>query len=110
MPIERRFPVTTASGTELYVEIEKWDSANKEAWLWVKVPSLSGTQDTILYLSYDINRADNTAYVGDTASTPAKAVWNSGFQDVLHLAEQGSGITGEYKRFYHETEWWWKSK
>ena len=93
----KKISVTTASGTELYVEIEKWDSANKEAWLWVKVPSLSSTQDTILYLSYDINRVDNTAYVGDTASTPAKAVWNSGFQDVLHLAEQGSGITGEYK-------------
>ncbi|MDD5688391.1 MAG: DUF2341 domain-containing protein [Elusimicrobia bacterium] len=93
----KKISVTTESGVELYVEIEKWDTANKQAWLWVKVPSISNTEDTILYLNYDKNRTDNTASVGDTGSVAAKAVWDSRFQTVLHFAEQGSGSTGEYK-------------
>ena len=86
----KKIAITTASGTELNVEIEKWDTANKEAWLWVKVPSISNSQDTVLYLTYDKNRADNTNMVGDTGSTPAKNVWNSGYVAVYHMNDIGS--------------------
>jgi hypothetical protein len=92
----KKISVTTASGTQLYVEIEKWDSANKEAWLWVKVPSISNTQDTVLYLNYDPSMADNTAMVGDTRSTPAENVWSNGFVMVQHFEQSGSGNTGEF--------------
>ena len=93
-----KIAITTSDGvTQLYVEIEKWDSANKQAYLWVKVPSVSSTADTYLYLYYDNTHADNIAYVGDTGSTPAENVWDSNFVGVWHLAESGSGISGEYK-------------
>ena len=62
----KKISITTSTGTECYVEIEEWDTANKQAYLWVKVPGVSHLPDTILYLNYDQNRADNTAYVGDT--------------------------------------------
>jgi len=73
--------------TECYVEIEKWDDANEEAWLWVKVPSIVSGADTELYFYYDKDHADNDSYVGDTNSTPAENVWGSEYKVVLHLHE-----------------------
>jgi len=82
----KKIAVTTSDKTtQCYVEIEKWDSSNKQAWLWVKVPSISSTADTDLYLYYDQNQTDNTNYVGDTGSTPAQNVWNSSYKAVYHL-------------------------
>ena len=53
----KKIAVTKSDGiTELYVEIEKWDDANEQAWLSVKVAganSISSSADTILYLYYD---------------------------------------------------------
>jgi hypothetical protein len=73
------------------VEIEKWDTSNKQAWLWVKVPNISSTVDTDLYLYYDKDQADNTNYVGDTGSVPAQSVWDSSYKAVYHL--QGDPAT-----------------
>jgi len=81
----KKLAVTTTDGTECYVEVEEWDSVNEEAWLWVKVPSISSTADTSLYLYYDTDHEDNTAYVGDPASTPAENVWDSNFKLVTHM-------------------------
>jgi len=84
----KKIAVTTSDGTtECYVEIEKWDSANNKAWLWVKVLSVSSTVDTVLYLYYDKDHAENAAYVGDTGSTQAQNVWTNGFRGVWHLSE-----------------------
>jgi len=83
-----KIAITTDDGTtQCYVEIEKWNDASEQAWLWVKVPSISDTTDTILYLYYDIDSADNTTYVGDTNSVPAEMVWDSNFALVQHLGE-----------------------
>ncbi len=94
----KKIALTTSDGkTECYTEIEKWDVANKQAYLWVRVPSISNTLDTDLYLYYDKNHVDNNLMVGDTGSTPAQNVWDSNFVAVWHLAEIGNGTTGEYK-------------
>jgi len=62
----RKIAVTTSDGlTQCPVEIEKWDDANEEAWLWVRVPNISDEADTVLYLYYDKSRDDNVAYVSD---------------------------------------------
>jgi len=88
----KKIAVTTSDGTtQCFVEIEKWDDNNQQAWMWVKVPSISNTSDTDLYLYYDADHTDNTDYVGDTGSTPAENVWGSYFKTVLHLHET-SGI------------------
>jgi hypothetical protein len=84
----RKIAVTTGDGaTQCYVEIEEWDDANEEAWLWVKVPSVNSTSDTELYLYYDADHADNTAYVGDPNSSPAEAVWDDDFRFVSHMRD-----------------------
>jgi len=83
-----KIAVTTSDGaTQCYVEIEEWDDANEEAWLWVKVPSVNNASDTDLYLYYDADHADNTAYVGDPNSSPAEAVWDNGFRFVSHMRD-----------------------
>ncbi|MCK5499101.1 MAG: DUF2341 domain-containing protein, partial [Gammaproteobacteria bacterium] len=100
----KKISVTTASGTELYVEIEKWDTASKEAWLWVKVPSISSSQDTVLYLNYDQNRGDNIVYVGDIGSTPAQNVWDSGFKAVYHMNDVGSTVKDSTRNAHDGTK------
>jgi hypothetical protein len=82
----KKIAVTTSDKTtQCYIEIEKWNATNKKAWLWVKVPSISSTTDTDLYLYYDKDHAENTDYVGDTGSTSAQNVWDSNFKGVYHL-------------------------
>ena len=47
----KKIAVTLSDGTtECYVEIEKWDHANEQAWLWVKIPDIDPDVDTVLYL------------------------------------------------------------
>ncbi|KKK82089.1 hypothetical protein LCGC14_2806870, partial [marine sediment metagenome] len=83
-----KIAVTSSDGvTELYTEIEKWDDANEKAWLWVKVPSISSTKDTVLYLYYDIRASDNRAYVGDVNSFAGEKVWDDNFMLVSHMQD-----------------------
>ena len=71
----KKITVTTDSPlTQCYVEIEKWDSVNKQAWLWVKVPSISDSEDTVLYIYYDSNQSENIGYVGDPNSVISENV------------------------------------
>jgi len=84
----RKIAVTTDDGTsQIYVEIERWNDAREEASLWVKVPTISNTDDTELYLYYDRDHSDNTVYVGDPDSTAAENVWDSYFKAVHHMEE-----------------------
>lgn len=86
----KKIAVTKADGeTQLYVEIERWDDANEQAWLWVSKSDwvIDSETDTDLYLYYDSTHVDNTTYVGDINSTPGAAVWDSYFKGVWHLAE-----------------------
>ena len=84
---------TTISGveTELYVEIERWDSINEQAWLWTKVPTIASGVDTDLYLYYDSTHTTNSGYVGDTGETPAQNVWDSSFKGVWHMSQDPAG-------------------
>ena len=86
-----KIAVTRADGvTQCYVEIEKWDSAGEEAWLWVRVPGISSSDNTDLYLYYDAGRGDNSTFVGDTGSLPASRVWDEHYMGVWHLKEDPS--------------------
>ena len=83
-----RKKIAVAKGaTQCYVEIEKWDDDNEEAWLWVKVPSIASDTDTDLYLYYDADHADNDSYVGDTNDAVAENVWDANFKAVYHMAD-----------------------
>jgi len=91
----KKIAVTKSDGTtECYVEIERWDDASEQAWLWVKVPNVNGTgksENTALYLYYDKDHADNTAYVGDSDSSPAENVWDTNHKGVWHLGQETNG-------------------
>jgi hypothetical protein len=92
----KKIAVTSGDGTtQLYVEIERWDATNQEAYLHVKVPTVSASADTDLYLYFDPAQSPNTAYVGDIGDTPAQNVWNSGFQYVCHMANDPTGLVVE---------------
>ncbi len=90
-----KIAITTSDGsTQVPVEIELWDHSNSVAWLHAKIPSVSDTDDTILYLYYDILQADNTTYIGDTGDAIAETVWDSDFMAVYHLGQDPSGGAG----------------
>ena len=79
------------SDNECYVEVEKWDLDQKECLLWVRVPSVSSTQDTIVKIEMG---AANTSYVGEPGDTPAQAVWDSDFLAVYHMSQDPTGGSG----------------
>jgi hypothetical protein len=84
----KKIALTTSDGeTQCYAEIERWNATSEEAWLWVRVPSISDSSNTELYLYYDSDHADNTVYVGDPNSAPAEAVWGNDFRLVTHMRD-----------------------
>ena len=88
-----KIAVTRSDGTtECYVEVEEWDLGNEKAWLWAKIPSISHSMDTDIYLYFDNDHVDNTAYIGLCAdgSVPTEQVWNNGFIAVYHLKDEAT--------------------
>jgi hypothetical protein len=81
----------TVSGTQCYIEVESWDSSSELAVLHIKVPYISSSSDTELYLAYSSSWTDNSEFVGDTGSTAAKAVWDNNFLGVWHMAQEPDG-------------------
>ena len=81
-----KLSIKDASNNQCYVEIVSWDATNKYAELHFK-SSLSNSINNTFTITADNTMADNTAYVGVTGSTPAKAVWDSGFAAVYHMAD-----------------------
>jgi hypothetical protein len=82
--------------TQVYLEIN-YTPLGGEAWLWTKVPNISSTVDTRLYIYYDNNHVDNTDYVGNIGSSAGKNVWDSNYKGVWHLIENPSGIAPQMK-------------
>jgi hypothetical protein len=75
---------TSADGTtKLSHEIEKYVSGTGELVAWVKVPSVSASADTVLYMYYGND--------GATSQQDATNVWDSNFKGVWHLKE-GTGV------------------
>lgn len=75
---------TDPDGTTLLkYEIEKWNSAGGEAYIWVKIPSVASGSYTTFYMYYGNSSASD-------AQDPTN-VWNNNYVLVLHLEELGSG-------------------
>lgn len=87
----KKIAITAIDGkTQYYVEIEKWNDDSEQAWLWVKIPLVSSSNDTQLYLYFDSHHPDNTVYVGDSGARPE--VWDSHFKGVWHLGEESGSL------------------
>jgi hypothetical protein len=71
---------TLADGVvKLDHEIEKYDEITGELIAWVRIPYLSSTSDTIIYMYYGNSDAPNMQYV--------EGVWSSNYRGVWHLGE-----------------------
>ncbi len=69
---------TSSDGTtKLNHEIEKYDSTTGQLIAWVKVPTLSSTTDTILYMYYGNSGASN--------QQNKTGVWDANYVGVWHL-------------------------
>jgi len=83
-----KIAVTTSDGvTQCPVEMVSWDGTGETAEFWTKLPSISSTVDTVFYLYFDDNIADNSTYVGVTGSTIAETVWDNNFVLVCHMED-----------------------
>jgi hypothetical protein len=81
---------TSSNGvTKLSHEIEKYTSSNGELVAWVKVPSLSSSVDTDLYMYYG-----NPTCGSQQDKTN---VWDTNFKGVWHLKEDPSGTAPQMK-------------
>jgi archaellin len=79
---------TDSAGVQLSHEIEYYNGATGELQAWVKIPTLSSSTDTIIYLYYN-----NTGCINQQNPT---GVWDSNYKSVWHLKETGTGVAGEY--------------
>ncbi len=81
---------TSADGTtKLSHEIESYEGGSGALVAWVKVPSVSASSDTILYMYYG---NPTSADQQDTAG-----VWDADYVGVWHLKETGTGAADEYR-------------
>ncbi|MDD1670163.1 MAG: DUF2341 domain-containing protein, partial [Methanomicrobiales archaeon] len=81
---------TSSDGTaKLSHEIESYDGNTGALVAWVKIPSVSPSDDTVLYLYYGNPTASDQ-------QDPA-GVWDANYLGVWHLKEAGTGAPDEYK-------------
>lgn len=69
----------SSGGALLKSELEEWDDTN-DAWMWVKVPTVSDTSDSYFYM-----------YYGDEDAVSAwdpEAVWDDNFMMVQHMVDE----------------------
>ncbi|MFH1435015.1 MAG: LamG domain-containing protein [Pseudomonadota bacterium] len=86
--LRKRIAVTKSDGiSQCFVEIERWNGSGREAWLWVKAPSIDDETDTDLYLYFDAGHPDNIDYAGDPGSAAAENVWDGNFTFVCHMQD-----------------------
>lgn len=75
---------TDSNGTTLLdYEIEKWDQAGEQAWIWVNVPQINSSSTTDSVYMYYGNAA------ASDAENPS-GTWNSNYALVYHLEQTGA--------------------
>lgn len=72
-----------SNGNQLSHEIESYDGSTGTLWAHVKIPSLSSSSDTTIFIFYGDANASNQQNASD--------VWTDGYEAVYHLNEKASG-------------------
>jgi len=84
----RDFVFTESDGkTVLSHEIEKFDNTTGELIAWVKLPTMSASSTTDIYIYYK----------GDTIGFNSADVWNDDYVLVWHLNQTSTGTVGEFR-------------
>ena len=77
---------TASDGTtELAYEIERFDQTTGEVIAWVKIPTVSSSETTDIYIYYK-----------GTASSSSSSVWDSNYKLVYHLNQSSTGTVDEF--------------
>ena len=71
-----RFTDSTETQSLSY-EIESWNQTSEQAYVWVKVPLISSSQDTMIYMYYDNPNAQDAQNAND--------VWSNHYITVYHM-------------------------
>jgi hypothetical protein len=74
---------TLSDGTLLSHELESYDGTNGSVKAWVKIPLLSYTVDTVIYMYY------GNSSISSSQENPT-GVWDSNFKGVWHMKENPS--------------------
>ncbi len=76
---------TAADGvTKLDHEMQQYNAATGQVVAWVRIPSLSPTEDTVVYVYYgNASAAEQQNKAG---------VWSNGYKGVWHLAENAASV------------------
>jgi len=85
---------TDSNGVKLSHEIEEYDNTTGKLVAWVKIPTLSSSVDTTIYMYYGNASAPNQQNPSD--------VWSNGYVGVWHLGET-SDIFYDSKGNYNGT-------
>jgi hypothetical protein len=80
------FTSDSSGTTPLPCEQESYNSATGAVAYWVKIPTLSHTADTVIYLFYGNGSVSTSQCAGTT-------VWNSNFSLVQHYAGTGPSVS-----------------
>jgi hypothetical protein len=80
----------TAGGALLAHEIEVYNESTNQLVAWVKIPSLSATANTDIYVHY------GDPSISSPTETPT-AVWDSNYRAVWHLKENPAGASPQIK-------------
>lgn len=86
--------ITNASGTKLDRELVSFSSTLHTGELWARVPSVSNTTDTKVYLYYGNPSASETSSTG---------VWDSNFKGVWHFEDNAKSDT--FTDTFNSTNW-----
>jgi RHS repeat-associated protein len=74
--------------TKLDHELEEYNPATGQVIAWVRIPALSHTTDTILYMFY------GNASITTSQQNPS-GVWDANYTGVYHLANAATGIAAD---------------
>ena len=87
-PGARKIAAFTEGGQPLPVEIDLCDDLQKHALLHVKVPYISATVDTNIYLAWKDATIDDSPIVDHSGTPAARQVWDDDFFYVAHMAKK----------------------
>ena len=79
---------STPAGAPLFYELEKWDAANSQAAVWVKIPAITGNARQEIQMHW--------GNPGVTSESNGSGVFNAanGYASVLHMSETVSDAAG----------------
>jgi len=77
------FYADEALTTQLAHEVEKWDGSTGDTIAWVKIPSLSHTVDTSIWIAYGDSGISSS-------QEDAAGVWSADYNRVYHLSDNAA--------------------